>query len=298
MSDVFKDFAVKSLNLTDEQFAEIVYSDDKTTVKDTAISELLRLDAERVKGLKAASKDELTLMHDKGYKKGQVETLSKFEQSLKEEFGVVESKSQGSELVKEIINKISKDTKLDDDKVKLHPLYVQLEKKLGSDYVAKADFDRVQGEFDGYKNGVEKEKVLTVVISDALRAFRELNPVLPKDANKALNQETVFLDKLKAFEYEVQADGSHIIKVDGKRLENAQGHPVGFKDFIRQQADKYFEFQVQNARGSSGNENGANSGSGITIPKTQAEFNIAYTNEPDPKKRVALADAWDAVNKK
>lgn len=298
MSDVLKDFAVKSLNLTDEQFAEIVYSDDKTTVKDTAIAELLRLDAERVKALKAASKDDLTLMHDKGYNKGKIETLSKFEQSLKEEFGVVESKAQGSELVKEIINKISKDTKLDDDKVKLHPLYVQLEKKLGSDYVAKADFDRVQGEFDGYKNNIEKEKILTIVISDALRAFRELKPVLPKDANKALNLETDFLNKLKSFEYEVQADGSHIIKTDGKRFENAQGHPVGFKDFIRQQADKYFEFEVQGGKGSAGNDNGAGSGTGITIPKTQSEFNVAYANEPDPKKRVALADAWDAVNKK
>ena len=75
MSDVLKDFAVKSLNLTDEQFAAIVYADDKTTIKENAMEELLRLDSERVKSLKAASKDELTQMHDKGYKKARYQNF-------------------------------------------------------------------------------------------------------------------------------------------------------------------------------------------------------------------------------
>mgnify|MGYP007042183992 CR=1 FL=1 len=56
MSDILKDFAVKALNLTDEQIAEIVYSDDKGTIKETAAEELLRLNAERVSELKAAKK--------------------------------------------------------------------------------------------------------------------------------------------------------------------------------------------------------------------------------------------------
>lgn len=296
MPDVLKDFAVKSLNLTDEQFAAIVYADDKTTIKDNAMDELLRLDSERVKSLKAANKDELTQMHDKGYKKAQGETAAKFEQALKDEFGVAESKAQGTELVKEIIAKISTTTQLDDDKVKLHPLYVQLEKKLGSEYVARADYDRINEEYNGYKNNVEKEKVLSVVISDALRAFRELKPVLPKDTAKALNLEADFLGKLKAFEYEVQADGSHIIKIEGKRYENAQGHPVQFKDFIKQQADKYFEFEVQNKKENSGNDNGNGSGS-VKVPTSVAEYNLAVASETDAKKRIALMDAWEARNK-
>jgi hypothetical protein len=297
MSDVLKDFAVKSLNLTDVQIAEILYSDaEKTTIKENAMEELLRLDSERVKALKAASKDELTFMHDKGYKKAQGETAAKFEQSLKDEFGVTESKAQGTELVKEIIAKISATTQLDDDKVKLSPLYIQLEKKLGSEYVAKADFDRINEEYNGYKSTVEKEKVLSVVISDALRAFRELKPVLPKDANKALNLEADFLGKLKAFEYEVQADGSHIIKIDGKRYENAQGHPVQFKDFIKTQADKYFEFEVQGEKGNGGNDNGGGTGS-VKVPTSKEEYVIAVSNESDPLKRIAIQDAWNAKNK-
>jgi len=300
MSDVLKDFAVKALNITDEQFAEIVYSDDKGTIKETALQELLNRDAERVTKLKSANKDELTQMHDKGYKKAQAESISKFEGSLKEQFGVAESTSQGIDLVKEIIAKISKDTNLDDEKVKLHPLYVQLEKKLGSEYVAKAEYDKVIGEFDGYKSNIEKEKVLSVVVSDALKEFESLNPVLSTDAKRAYNQKVDFLNKMKAFEYEVQSDGNHIIKVDGKRYENAQGHPIPFRDFVKQQTELYFDLNVQGAKGSAGNNNG-NGGAGtgsVTVPTDKREYMVALNNETDPVKKVALMKAWEAKNNK
>lgn len=298
MSDVLKDFAVKALNITDEQFAEIVYSDDKQTIKETAIQELLRLDAERVTKLKAASKDELTQMHDKGYKKAQAESISKFENSLKEQFGVTDSTSQGIDLVKEIIAKISKDTNLDDDKVKLHPLYVQLEKKIGTEYVAKAEYEKVAQEFDGYRNSIEKEKVLTVVVSDALKEFESLNPVLSTDAKRAYNQKLDFLGKMKSFEYEVQQDGNHIIKIDGKRLENAQGHPIPFKDFVKQQAELYYDFNVQGQRGSAGNANNNGSAPSVTVPTDKREYMQKLVSTTDPQERVRLMKAWEAQQNK
>lgn len=298
MSDVLKDFAVKALNITDEQFAEIVYSDDKGTVKETAIQELLRLDAERVTKLKTASKDELTQMHDKGYKKAQAESISKFENSIKEQFGVSDSTSQGIDLVKEIIAKISKDTNLDEEKVKLHPKYVELEKRLGTEYVAKAEYEKVKGEFDGYKNAVEKEKVLNVVTSDALKEFESLNPVLSADPKRAYNQKVDFLNKMKSFEYEVQADGNHIIKIDGKRFENAQGHPIPFKEFIKQQTELYFDLNVQGAKASAGNNNSAGGSGSITVPTDKAEYMRMLVNEPDPQRKIAMKNAWEAKNNK
>jgi len=301
MSDVLKDFAVKALNITDEQFAEIVYSDDKGTIKETALQELLNRDAERVTKLKSASKDDLTKTYDKGYQKAQAESLNKFETNLKEQFGVAESTSQGIDLVKEIIAKIGKDTNLDDDKVKLHPLYVQLEKKLGSDYVAKAEYEKVVGEFDGYKNNIEKNKILSTVVDvDGLREFRSLNPVLSANTTVALNQEREFLNKIKFFEFEMQSDGNHIVKVDGKRLENAQGHPVPFKDFIKSQASMLFDFNVQGQRNSAGNNNAQNNStnSTIVVPDNKRDYIIALNDESDPQKKVALMKAWEAKNNK
>jgi len=296
MPDVLKDFAVKSLNLTDEQFAEIVYSDDKGTVKEDAIQRLLALDAERIKNAKSIAKERETELHDKGYKKAQAESLIKFEGSLKEQFGV-ESTSQGVDLVKEIIAKISKDTNLDDDKVKLHPLYLQLERKVGTDFVAKAEFEKVKGEFDGYKSQVEKDKVNSIVINDALRDFRSLKPVLSKDPSKALNQEQRFLNELKSFEYEVQSDGNHVVKIDGKRLENAQGHPVLFRDFVKQRAELQFDFELQGTKGNGGNDNSQNNDVHVTVPTDKRAYLVALNNETDPHKRVAMMNAWNEANK-
>lgn len=293
-----KDFAVKALNITDEQFAEIVYSDDKGTMKENAIDELLRLDAERVAKLKSSNKEELTKMHDKGHQKGLAEGLSKFEGSLKEQFGV-ETNLQGVDLVKEIIAKIGKDTNLDDEKVKLHPLYLALERKVGTDYIERAEYEKVKGEFDGYKSNIEKEKITGVVSVDAIKFFRSLNPVLSKNQTIAFNQEADFVAKLKAFEYEVQPDGNHVVKIDGKRLENAQGHPVLFNDFVKQQAEKYFDFEVQGQKGSAGNNNNGGSGgaSKSFAFKTKEEYIKAQASESDPQVKIAMMHFWNEINK-
>jgi hypothetical protein len=291
MSDPLKDFAVKALNLTDDQFAAIVYADDKQTMKETAAEDLLRLDADRVKSLKSVAKERETELHDKGYKKAQAESLSKFELQLKEEFGVKESTAQGADLVKEIVSKIGKDAKMDDDKVKLHPLYLSLERQLKEEYIAKPEYEKTVGEFTAFKSQVEREKTLYSVKSDALKVFRSLKPVMSKDPARALNQEIDFLAKLETFDYDVQADGNHIIKIEGKRLENSQGHPVSYTDFVKSQAEKYFDFEMQGERGNAGNQYSDSTG-GITVPQTEKEYRIAIA-----KKMVALKQAWDAKNK-
>ena len=139
-----------------------------------------------------------------------------------------------------------------------------------------------------------------VVVSDALKEFESLNPVLSTDAKRAYNQKVDFLNKMKAFEYEVQSDGNHIIKVDGKRYENAQGHPIPFRDFVKQQTELYFDLNVQGAKGSAGNNNG-NGGAGtgsVTVPTDKREYMIALNNETDPHKKIALKNAWEAKNNK
>lgn len=297
MIDALKDFAVKALNITDEKFAEIVYSDDKQTIKETAVEELLRLDAERVKALKQVAKERETELHDKGYKKAQAESLSKFETGLKEQFGLLETTSQGIDLVKEIVAKIGKDTKLDDDKVKLHPLYLSLEKQLKEEYIAKPEYEKAISEFTTYRSQVEKEKTMYAVKSDALKAFRSLKPVLSKDPSRALNQESDFLAKLDMFDYDVQNDGGHIIKIDGKRYENAQGHPIAFTDFVRQQAERYFDFEMQDGRGNAGNSNNGGDGGSVRVPKDKAEYMQMLAMETDPRKAIALRKAWEEKNK-
>lgn len=286
----------KTLNLPKEKLAEILYESDGTTIKADAIDKLIEIDAQRIAELKTSHKTELTRMHDDAYAKAQGEVLSKYEKKLKEELGL-QSDAKGIDLIKEAIAK-NTNTDITEDKIKLSPLYLELERKLNNEYLPKAEYDKVKAEFDQFKDQIEIAKVNSVVKQDAIKVFRSLKPVLSKDPVKATNQESDFVAKLTQFEYEINDDGNHVIKANGKRLENANGFPVTFADFVKSEASKYYDFEVQDPRNNAGNNNGGNNGTSVTLPQTEREYLLMLANEPDPAKQVAIMNAWKAKSAK
>lgn len=287
----------KTLNLPNEEISALLYGEDGT-IKPEALDELLTRDAGRIKTLKDEHEKELTKIHDKGYKKAQAESLSKFEAELKEEFQI-QADLKGKDLVKEIVSKMAKDTSLTEEQVKRHPKFLELERKLTSEYIPKADHEKVVNDYNDYKKTFERRQTLGTVSKDALAIFMSLKPVLSKDAAKAQNQQMFLLEKLSAFDYELQQDGNHIILSDGKRLETPQGHPKKFADFIQEEAAKYYDFEVQGGKGNAGNQggNGGSSGGSVTVPKTKDEYLRAIANEQDPLKRVAIKKAFEESQK-
>lgn len=295
MNEIIESLVGKTLNLPKEQLAGILYEPDGVTFKPDAVDKLVEIDAQRIKQLREAHKEDLTRMHDDGYSKGKGESLTKWEKQLKEELGL-ESDAKGIDLIKEAIAKNAK-VEIDEEKIKLHPRYIELEKKLNNEYISKAEYDKVKVEFDEFKNQIEVTKVNSVVKQDAIKAFRSLKPVLSKDPVKATNQESDFVNKLTSFEYDLQDDGNHIIKINGKRLETNNGYPVSFADFVKSEASKYYDFEQQDSRGNAGNANNGNAGTGVTLPSTEREYLVMLANEADPAKQVALVNAWKAKNK-
>lgn len=295
MNELLESLVGKTLNLPKEQLAGILYEPDGTTLKADAIEKLVEIDAQRIKSIKDAHKEDLTRMHDEGYSKGKGESLSKWEKQIKEELGL-ETDTKGIDLIKEAIAKNSK-VEMDEEKIKLHPKYLELERKLNNEYLPKAEYDKVKAEFDEFKQQIEVTKVNSVVKQDAVRVFRSLKPVLSKDPVKSTNQETDFVNKLTQFEYELQNDGNHVIKIGGKRLETANGYPISFADFVKSEASKYYDFEQQDQRGNAGNADSDGSGGNIMFPQSEREFLEMLANETDPAKAVALNNAWKAKNK-
>lgn len=294
MKKQFNDLVGKILNLPDEKLADL-YESDGTTLKSDAVEQLIKIDAERIKAIKESNKEELTRMHDTGYSKGKGESLTKYEETLRTEFGIENKELKGVDLVKEIVSKNAK-VEMDEEKIKLHPRYIELERKLSNEYMPKAEYDKVKAEFDEFKTQIDKSKITNAIKTDAVKVFRSLKPVLSADATIATNQENDFIEKLVKFEYEIQADGNHIIKSDGKRMENANGYPVSFADFVKAQASNYFDFAKQDNKGNAGN-----GGDGdpiiVTLPATEKEYMVMLANESDPKKQVAIMNAWKEKNK-
>ena len=297
MKDVFVGFLGKTLNLPADSVAEKLFkkSDDGTLtdeLSENALQNLLDLDAERVKGLKVNTKE----LFDNGYKKGQKEALTDLEKQLRSNFGVDDISLQGVDLVKTIVSKTAKSS-LDDDKVKSHKLFLQLEKQLRESELAMTQ--KTKEVEDKWKGELERYKISGVVRAEAEKFFDSLEPVLPVNPVAARQQKEDFLGMLTNT-LDWQQDGESFIPIrEGKRLEDKHGHPLRLDELVKEMASQRFDFKKQAEKGNAGNANNqGNHQNGISFPKTEGEYTAMMMNPTLPdKERVALAKAWSERSK-
>ncbi|MCB0541907.1 MAG: hypothetical protein KDC70_00230 [Saprospiraceae bacterium] len=298
MKETFLAFLGKTLNINPDRLAEILFkkSDDGTTLTEElnegVLDTLVRLDVERVAKLKPDTKP----FFDNGYKKAQSEVSEKWEKAIREKFGIADELT-GDELLTAAVEKSTKAPKLDDDKVKSHPLFVQLERKAADDLrAAKEEGERA---LNDYKTGVERQTRLSSVQADARKILLGRKPVLSSDPVKQENQVNFFLQNLAGYDFE-QMENGWLPMHDGKRVENAHGHPVTLEELVKNLSDQYFDFQVQDAKGNAGNGNppGGNGGGARTASpfKNKAEFEDAYWKETDPAKRSEMAKQFSEAS--
>jgi len=278
-----KDFAVKVIGMTDEEAAALYDADEN--IKEGAFDLLASKDKERLKHIKESHKEELTNKFNEGHAKAKKEERGRFEAEIKEYFGL-DTNSQGLDLIKDATALAQKDD------IKTHPDYIALEKKLQSDYIPKDDYEVIRGEYDEFKQKVQRDSILSKVRSDADSIFQSLHPQLPKDPKRAKNQKDLFFKQLEQFDYQVAEDGNHIILKDGKRLENDNMNPVLFGDFVKQKTLEFFDVDEQSTKGNSGVDPAGRTSSASY--KDKGEFYNAYAKETDREKRVAM---WEAAKK-
>lgn len=237
----------RAYNLTEQGVAELQESEGQ--FKDDALDKLLQMDTERVATLKGP---DIGPRLTEKFQEGERRAAEKLEKDLMAEFKVKASDKKGIELVKYIVQNAlesSKDGKLDEDKVKLHPLYMQLEEKVRAipDQVSaaeKAVEERLRGEFEGERNTAR-------VAEKALAIFRGLRPKLSSNPQVAANQERDFLEKVRSGKYQVtEKDGElEIVPLKQKgtewvRMEDAHSHPVPFEALIGNLTRERFDLQA------------------------------------------------------
>jgi hypothetical protein len=252
-------------------------------IADSALDNLLSMDAERVKKLKPDTKS----IQENFYKKGKQEALSDLEKSLRSEFGH-DGEEQGLDLVRSIVGKKA-GKPLDDDKVKTHPLYLQLEKQ------SRAEAEKIKAEYEAKIGEVEKTwhrtQITGKVKSKAMEVLDSLKPVLGENPAVAATRREDFQRLFDALEFE-DANGEIVVLRDGKRIENAHGHAISFDQFVKDEAAKRFDFYKQDPKGNAGNQNGTKPAT--TTFKTEAEYLKAYAESNDPAAKTAMYEAWKA----
>lgn len=199
---------------------------------------------------------------DRGYQRAQKTVLQNLEKDLRKTYGVEDADLQGTELVEHIVNAVKEDaaakggkSKLTDDDIKKHPLYLELEKtKKKETETLKAEYEtKIKAEADAR----EYDRLLSSVDSEAEKIFTSIgDAILPEDASiAAKHKKRLLLDELKAFKFQKNGDEILVLKEDGTRYEDKAGNPVSFKDLVTTTAKQNFQFKAAQDRKSPGGDN-------------------------------------------
>lgn len=294
-------FLTKAYNKTEDEINALIFNGDE--IKENALQSLIDLDALKVRKFK----DETTKAFDNGAKKREKEIHNYWESKIKEKFPEVEG--QGEELIDGIYNIVettqkSKPSKLTDDDIKKHPVFIDYEKKWKTE--KENAVKEKENEFIQFKTSIERNQKISTVKSKAIDILSVLNPILPKDPVKSETQKKAFLKEFDEFDYDIPEDGNIIIIKEGKRFETDNGYPVQFNEFVKSRAESWFEFPVQDPKGGTGNKNDnkdkdkSKSSSGINMfPKSETEFSESMLKLGNDNEKIKeLAENYKSYLKK
>ncbi len=286
----------KTLDKSPEEVSDLLYNasddSDEVTLKENAIDLVLDEDVERVKKLKSSVKpNKETIKEIRDQEKFNV--MDEFEKKLRGTYGI-DSTSRGLDLVKEIIDQVS-ECDISDEKVKLHPAYLDLELR------KTKEIETLQENHNDYKLNQDKISRLTTVKSKVMAIFSSLNPIESQNTVVAQTRREDFLNKFEQYDYELQDNGDLLILQNGKRLEDPHGNAIKFTDFVKDVAEQNYDFAQSDARGQAGNQDGNGSGSHIDVPKDEKEYLALMNNlilQGDKEGGIKLAEAWNASQNK
>lgn len=306
---IVSDLVITTLGVQQSEIASVLFDikeDETAEFKPEALKTLIDKSAVRV----AAFKDAETKAHDKGYKKAQSESLTKFESDLKEKFGISSDK-QGTELIEFLVSEKIKSQggELDEEKIKRSPIYLTTVEKLNKEKEAavKAELDK----FNELQNKIQKESTFKTIAEQAKAVLDELKPILPAGQtedgkSKAEIQIKRFLDQLGS-EYGFEmVEGNLLVTKDGKVLEDAHSNRIPLKDIVKKHASELWDFQEGTQRtGTGNNNNGGGAGAGANgnkrytgpAPKDAAEYSKMISEAKSLEEKQGIMEAFEASQK-
>lgn len=297
------DLVVTTLGIPATEVASLLFEikeDETGDVKPTALQSLFDKSAVRVATFKEAE----TKAHDKGYNKAKAESISKFENDLKEKFGVT-SEKQGIELIELVVSEKLKTQggELDEQKIKRSTEYLTM-----VDRLTKEKNDAVIAETNKFKelqDSLQKESTFKTISEQANAWLDEMNPILPtgKTADgksRAEIQRANFLKMISSeYGFEIKDGKTLVTDKDGKILEDKHGNMVDFKEIVKSKASELWDFQEGQARAGTGNKNDGDAGAeGVkkaytgAKPKDEAEFVALVQKAKTPEERQGIVAAW------
>lgn len=306
MDDKFKNIVLgylsKTLGISEDEAAELLFTkseDDKLEIKDDALKTLLAKDKDRVTTIKTAAAGNKTEIYDEAYADAKKKVLAKEEKKLAKKYGIEGDDFKLDTLVADIIAKETESggggKELTEDRIKKSSTYLALEraKKEELDALKNTHLEEVKTIRADYLRTETVGKVKKSVLS----YFDELNPILSGDPTKANNQRENFATRFtNNYNYELQENGEPLVlDKEGKRVEDGHGNAKSLKDLVKEDANLYYDFKVQDPKGGAGNKNGDRGGS-IDVPKDKDAYTEAMLNAKTADERATIKAAYDEAN--
>lgn len=261
-SKILNEFLSKTLKIGTEELATLYNEAGDLTGLQIAFD----ADTLRVK----KQSDDRTSQYNRGLK----EASLKLEKELKSKYEV-ESELQGVDLIDSIVLSKIEEIKGATKDITKHPemLKARLEwekeqKKRDEGWIEKLEAKDIE---------FSQAKLKENVRSKGLQYLDEFNPILNADPVKANQWKQVYLNELLSAKYKPQ-DGDDPVPVgdDDQPLKDPHGYSRKLKEFAKDIADKYFDYQKAEQRSSAGNKD---SGGKDGLPKDEDE---AYTELKNP----------------
>lgn len=257
--------------MPDDEIANILPDNEEDFNESDAKTKLLEADKNRITTINQKGKDRF----DQGYSKAKKEERAAFEKEIREEYNIDDEDVFGVDLIRKVVESNTGTKKVDvsklsNDEIVKHPEVIRLLNEKEKTFKEKEK--ELKEGFDSQLAKFNRDKTFSVVSNKALLAFESLNPVLSPDPKKAAKQKEIILRELDNYDYQIEGDTITPLNKDGKRLENAHGHGIGFEELVKSVSEPYFDFQQSEKRDAPPAGQGSGDGGGIKIPKTEAEY--------------------------
>lgn len=303
LKELFNGVMVDTLGFTAEEVASLL--DEAGNPKEDAKDAISNKVAQRESKRKEELKSKLQQAKDSGLRqKGE-----EWEKRISKGLGIDIGDAQGDDVVELIRQRMEAkgeegkavDPK-DEQAVKNSPFY----RKMEMEYAKKhADLVKEhETKLTGVQSEFQRKETLRTVKDDIKAAIKELNAVLPDDP-KLLEKQMRLVDlDLENVQFEREGESWTLKDKEGNVIENAQGHPVKYQDYLKDIVRSNYPIAASTQKTSAGDitkgSKTSGAGSGVLKKPASAEEYAAKLQEirlstPDRIERQKLTTELTAL---
>ena len=301
LDQLFTAYLSKTLNMDQQQVAELVKTDEGT-FKSDALNLLLNKNSSHIETLQSKaspSEEVLTDRFNNGYAKAKEEVLTKQENEIKAHYGI-DLDLKGLDLMNAVVKEKTKsleNQEITPDAVKRSETYLNMINQFQTE--KEEEINKVTNNFQSQINDFKQKETFKIITSAADEIINKLNPVFSTQPAIAQNQRKMIHTSLQSKQFEIKDNGRIVpLNKDNKILENEHGHPVEFDSIVTNITTGLFDLNKSQERKSAGtiaDEDNTNQTWTGNAPTNDRDYMKMIDGASTIEEKKAITEAYNKV---